>query len=176
MKIILGSNNEPKRLAVSNAFQKAFPDTDIVVETVSADSGVSSHPLNGSETLQGALNRAAHARQQKPGADFYVGVEGGLIQIDDRTWLHGLIAVSNAEGETYTGVSAGVELRGILLVAAHEGRELNESLHEHFELKDIGKANGFYGLVSNDVVTREDAYIQAIIFALAPFNHPEYFQ
>ncbi len=175
MKVIIGSNNLPKRLAVERAFNGVYPDTYILISTVSADSGVSSHPLSGTESLTGALNRAASARILDPDADFYVGIEGGLLIVDDRVWEIGWVAIVNAKGETYTGISAGIELRGEFLKAIRSGKELNDVLSENCNIDNAGGTNGFYGLATDDLVTREQAYVQAVVFALAPFKHPEYF-
>ncbi len=175
MEIILGSNNEPKRLAVEKAFNSVYPDMEITVSTVPAESGVSSHPVTSSESLNGALNRMANARLLSPSADFYVGIEGGLLAVEKRAWEMGWIAIANSSGETNTSVSAGVEIRGKFLKAIQGGKELNDVLNEHFDIERAGDSNGFYGLATDNLVTREQAYVQAIIFALAPFKHPEYF-
>lgn len=175
MKVVVGSTNKPKLAAVSKAFSAAFPDEEIVVEGLLADSGVTSHPVNGSDTLLGALNRAASAREQHPSADYYVGIEGGLIEVGDVVYEVGIMAVADHEGNVSTGMSAGIEMRGRLLKSIRSGRELNEALHDHFKIKDAGKANGFYGLTTDNEVTREQAYIQALLFALAPLKHPQYF-
>lgn len=175
MKVVLGSTNEPKRQAVLKAFEDMFPDDEIIVELINASSGVSSHPTSGSESLKGAKNRSKHAKELHPGGDYYVGIEGGLTEIDSTAWEIGYVVIEDSKGEIHTGLSSGIEMQGKLLNAIRAGKELSLALEDTFGLKDIGKANGFYGLTTDDHVTRADALHQAIIFALAPFKHPEYF-
>ena len=63
-----------------------------------------------------------------------------------------------------------------LLKSILEGEELSKALATHFELENAGKSNGFYGIATNDLITRVDGYRDAVIFALAPFKNPKYFK
>jgi len=175
MEIIVGSKNEPKRQAVERAFSKVFPNQTLQIQTVETDSGVSSHPLSGSESLQGALNRMEQAYLSRPEADYFAGIEGGLLEVDGRARELGWVAIKNNIGQTHIGLSAGIELSGKLLEAVKNGHELSRVLHENHGLKDVGKANGFYGLTTDDLITRVDAYADAVVFALAPFLKQDYF-
>ena len=136
MKIVIGSANVPKREAVIEAFSRAYKGQNIDVDYVTTDSAVSSHPTSTTEAMQGALNRVADAKRQVQKADYYVGIEGGLMQSDGRAWEIGWVAISNYEGN----------------------------------------ANGYNGLATNDLVTRQQAYVQGDLFALAQFLHPELYK
>lgn len=175
MKVVLGSQNRPKRQAVPEAFAKVFPGEKISLVTVDADSGVSAHPTDAEESLKGAINRAHRAKELGSDADYYVGVEGGLVELDGKYFEHGFVVIEDKAGNLSFGLSPGLEIRGKLLKSILGGEELSLALDSHFGLKDIGKTNGFYGLVTDDLITRVSGYIDAVIFALAPFNHPEYF-
>lgn len=173
MKIILGSENIPKRDAVIESFSRAYPDTSIEVECVRTESGVADHPTAADEAMLGAKNRAASAMKQKPGADFYVGIEGGLLQADGKAWEIGWIAIYDSNCQVATGLSAGVEIKGRILQAIQNGQELNDVLDDVYGIGKIGNANGFYGLVTDDLVTRQQAYVHGIIFAIGQYKHPE---
>ena len=176
MKIILGSSNTPKKVAVLSAFQQAYLATDILIECVETNSGVSSHPQNASESIKGAINRITDARNQKPGADYYIGIEGGLLQVEGRAWEIGWIAIANSGGKIATGLSAGIEIKGEILKAILGGTELNDVLDNIYGSGKIGNTNGFYGLATGDLVTRKQAYEQGVHFALAQFKHDELFR
>lgn len=175
MEVVLGSQNAAKVQATSAAFKTAYPDMEIDLRTVDADSGVSAHPLTGQESLQGALNRVAHARQLAPDTDYYVAIEGGLLEVETRVYLLGWAAVVNREGRVATGLSSGPELQGKLLEAAKAGKDLNQALGEQLDMYDVGTENGFCGLVTGDAITRSQADSQAVLFALAQFCYPHYF-
>lgn len=69
-----------------------------------------------------------------------------------------------------------MEVRGKILEAISAGRELSDVLAEDFDIHDAGSTNGFYGIVTDDVLTRDQGYEQAVVLALAPFKNPQYFQ
>lgn len=176
MEIIVGSKNTPKQLAVAEAFRNMYPKEAINVQGVAADSEISDHPTTAEESLLGATNRAKNARLENTEADFYVGIEGGLLRVGDRAWEHSWVVVEDRKGRTGTGVSAGLELKGKLLAAILGGQELGEAFAEQHGAREVGNKNGLYGMSTNDAVTRESATREAVIFALAPFVHPEYFE
>jgi len=86
-----------------------------------------------------------------------------------------IVAIRNSKDEIATGVSSGLELRGELLEAVLCGTELDEILESNFGVRPGRDGNGFYGLATNDLVTRQAAYEQAITFALASYLHPEFY-
>ncbi|HVV67133.1 MAG TPA: inosine/xanthosine triphosphatase [Candidatus Saccharimonadales bacterium] len=176
MKVVVGSKNGPKRRSVEAAFTGIFPGEELQIIGVDADSGVSSHPITAEESLQGAMNRAAEACRQEPQADFYVGIEGGLLTVADRTWELSWVAIQDKNGKVFTGVSAGLEVRGKALAAIRGGQELSDVLDSHHGVKNAGQKNGFYGLATNDFITREQACRDAVAFALAPFKNAKYFK
>lgn len=174
MRIVLGSENIPKSAAVRESFTRVFPlEKRIDVETVCTESGVSAHPRSAEESITGALNRAAQARELRPGADYYVGIEGGLLCVGERTWEIGWVAIYNSLGQITTGLSAGIEISGDILRGITTGTELNDILARDFHITAAGNTNGFYGIATDDLVTRQAAYEQGVTFALAQFLHPE---
>jgi inosine/xanthosine triphosphatase len=176
MEVIVGSQNEPKKLAVCKAFEAVYPEEEVVVRAVDVDSGVSSHPVTAEESLEGAANRVKNAKSKQPDADFYVGIEGGLLRVGDRAWEHSWVVVEDRSGQAHTSISAGLQLRGKLLEAILSGQELSEAFAEQFGVQEAGKKKGLYGFATNNIVTRESATVEAVVFALAAFSHPEYFQ
>ena len=76
--VIVGSTNPVKLTAVQTGFGAMFPQERFNFRGIDVPSGVSAQPQSDAETLQGAKQRAANAREQVPGADFWVGIEGGV--------------------------------------------------------------------------------------------------
>jgi inosine/xanthosine triphosphatase len=175
MKVIVASLNPIKIQATLNAFKSFYPDREIVIETLDVDSGVSPHPTTAEESIQGALNRAEKASFSIIGADYYVGIEGGLIQSDSHVWEIGWVAIRSKNGQMATGLSSGVEMKGKLLELIKNGTELSQAIVETYNIESPSKTNGFYGLVTDDRITRESSYKEGVIFALSQFAHPEYF-
>lgn len=176
MRVVLGSENQPKLRSVETAFSLVFDGEDIKVEPSAADSFVSAHPTTAEESLTGAINRAEQAKLIMPDADYYVGIEGGFMRVKERAWELGWVAIQNADGKIHTAPSAGVEIGGQVLDAILGGQELNDVLRDQFGIDNAGKSNGYYGIVTDDLITRDQGYVDAVIFALAPFRHPEFYR
>ena len=74
-KIIVASKNPIKINAVKLGYSKVFSNLDFECEGVSVPSDVSDQPMSNQETLQGAINRAIHAKSDFPHANYWVGIE-----------------------------------------------------------------------------------------------------
>jgi non-canonical (house-cleaning) NTP pyrophosphatase len=73
--------------AAKEAFEAVFPAPAyrIEISCVDVDSNVSPQPSSDIETQTGALNRARAAQKERPGCDFYVGLEGGFCPMPNLT-------------------------------------------------------------------------------------------
>jgi inosine/xanthosine triphosphatase len=91
MNIILGSTSPVKVNATKQAFRTYFDNVE--VKALSLPSGVKAFPTSDEETLLGAMNRAEKARSLEPGADFAVGLEGGLDQLGGHVFVHQIAVV-----------------------------------------------------------------------------------
>ena len=100
--IIIASSNPVKARAALNGFRRMFPAEPFEILPRPAPSGVSDQPMTSAETLLGALNRAAAARAAHPGADFWVGIEGGVEEDG--------VEESGAAGAVGGGVSATIRI------------------------------------------------------------------
>ena len=111
MRVLVGSANPVKIAAVRDVFEAYFPGA--VVEGIEASSGVPAQPV-GDETFIGAENRArtllALCAERALGAEFCVGLEGGIAQYHDRWFAFGAICIADAAGRLGFGVSPLFEL------------------------------------------------------------------
>src|SRR5688500_7058810 len=73
--IAVASTNRVKIEAALTGFRRMFPNDHYEAVGVTALSGVSDQPMTDDETLRGAVERAKQARQVRPDADFWVGIE-----------------------------------------------------------------------------------------------------
>lgn len=78
MKIIIGTNNEKKKEILFNVVRN-FIEGTIEVIGVNAPSGVPETPWD-KETYVGAKNRALYCQLKDTNADYYVGLESGLVE------------------------------------------------------------------------------------------------
>ena len=80
--VVIASHNPVKIRAVEKAFALQFPDQDIEFLACSAASDVSDQPRSDEETRRGARNRAQNAAVTHRQADFWIGLEGGIENMD----------------------------------------------------------------------------------------------
>ncbi|WP_163718270.1 inosine/xanthosine triphosphatase [Mangrovibacterium lignilyticum] len=171
MKIVVASKNPVKVNAVLNSFLACF-DSELEVVPVSVSSGVSDQPMTEDETLQGAINRAQHARQLVPGASFYAGIEGGVSLHNDRLFAFAWIVIANDDFESHAR-TATFELPPSIRELIVQGMELGDADDLVFKKQNSKQQNGAVGLLTQDRLTRESLYQQAALLALIPFLNRE---
>ena len=169
--IIIASSNPVKARAALNGFRRMFPAEPFEILPRPAPSGVSDQPMTSAETLLGALNRAAAARAAHPGADFWVGIEGG-VEEDGGLAAFAWVAVlsPSGSGKARTGTFF---LPPAVAHLVRQGIELGEADDIVFGATNSKQQNGAIGLLTGDVIDRAGLYEHAVVLALVSFRHPE---
>lgn len=168
MKVIVGSKNPVKIVSVKEAFEMVWPEKVWEVEGVEVDSGVSSQPMSNEEAVKGAKNRAIEALK-KIQADFGVGLEGGLEQVDSHWFTHGWMAVVDKKGNLGLGSSIGMEIPKSWISKIKKGKELGEVEEEAFGIINNKQKAGYFGVMSNGHIDRTHGYLDGVVSALARF-------
>ncbi len=174
MKVAVGSLNPTKINAVKLAFEKVFPDTKWEVEGVSVPSGVPDQPMSDKQSIRGSTNRAKRALK-KLDADYGVGIEGGMQRIGNEWFTSGWAVVVSNDGIVGKGSSIKMVVPPKLLEIILSGVEMGHANDIVFKKSNSKHANGHFGLMTNDAITRTDAYQDAVFCALGRFLHPEVF-
>src|SRR5690625_4033383 len=117
MNVTIGSKNPAK----INAVQAVFPEKEIVGIKVS--SNVSAQPFSDEETRKGAINRAIRSTEQNP-SSMGVGLEGGVMFIDDQLFLCNWGALVTPEKARFTASGARILLPGEIADQLQQGAEL----------------------------------------------------
>lgn len=171
--VIVGSTNPVKLATVEEAFQLAFPTAEFDYTTLAAASGVPDQPLGQAETKQGATNRAEACRAAYPGADYFVGLEGGLEENDGSHWAFAWMCVVDIQGTAGFGRTGSFRLPLQVSELIAQGKELAVATDIVFNETNSKHKGGTIGILTNDVITRKDLYRDAMLFALIPFVKPE---
>ncbi|MGV3539625.1 MAG: inosine/xanthosine triphosphatase [Rufibacter sp.] len=168
-KVVVASTNPVKVNAALAGLQRMFPDEKFVAEPVYVPSGVADQPMTDEETLQGALNRVANAHTAVPGADFYVGLEGGVAPMADELASFAWIVVRSGDklGKARTGTFF-LPKQVAELVA--QGVELGTANDQIFSQVNSKQKGGAVGILTNGVLDRKELYEQAVLLALVPFK------
>lgn len=171
-KLVIASHNPVKIEAVREGFQRMFPDEELIIESVSVESGVGDQPLSSQAAYQGAENRVMRARQVIPESDYWVGLEGGCDTFGGEmisfAWI--VVLSANRVGRART---ADFQLPKAVSRLVEAGLELGDADDQVFGKHNSKQKSGAVGLLTGDVVTRKTLYEQAVILALIPFKQPD---
>lgn len=170
---MIGSQNTVKISAVKSGFEAVWPDTQFEFVPRSVESSVSAQPMTDEETIKGALHRAGAVLGD---ADYGVGLEGGINQIDKNWFSCGWAVVVNRAGDMGIGSSPRIMLPPAVIDLIHQGMELADIDDRLFETSRSGQGEGNFGLMTGGLITRQSAYTQAVIVALTRFIQSKIFQ
>lgn len=173
-RVIVASKNPVKIKAVCDGFQRMFLGESFEFIGVNAASGVSDQPGTDQETERGAIQRARNARTQNPGADYWVGVEGGVADDGDEMMAFAWVAVLSGDqlGRARTGAFF---LPKPIAKLVRDGVELGEADDIFFGRVNSKQGDGAIGILTSNTVDRAALYEQAVILALARFRNPAFF-
>jgi len=180
--IAVGSARLVKMNAVSAALASfgsyLSADTEFEVQGVDVPSGVRHTPLTREDTMAGARQRAEAlrnvARDKNAPWEYFVGLEGGLdvIREGSSQWvfLENWAYAVDRSGRGFFGQSGAVLLPAPLVESVvNQGVELSEAIDSFAGSRGIRDAQGAWGILTHDVITRQDAFRVAVINAFAPF-------
>ena len=170
MKVLVGSENSVKIQSVRESFLTFFEHVE--VEGILVGSGVAEQPTNA-ETFEGAKNRAENAKrindQQNLGATFFVGIEGGVLQLHDRRFISNVVYILDQHNRDSFATTGLYELPNAiskaLLIRKGFGRAIGELANDNFDARE----HGSIGFLTNGEIDRLQNQIQGINLALIPF-------
>jgi inosine/xanthosine triphosphatase len=168
--LVVASTNPVKVQAAVNGFRRMFPSADLNVVTVTVPSGVGHQPMSDEETLTGALNRVQQAVALVPDADYWIGIEGGVEEVEGDVAAFAWLVVRSARlvGKSRTGTFF---LPRAVADLIRQGKELGEADDIVFNRLNSKQENGAVGILTGNVVERMSLYEQAMILALIPFKN-----
>jgi inosine/xanthosine triphosphatase len=180
----VGTTNPPKIEAVRLALSRYSPEVE--VEGAAVESGVSEQPVGFPEILRGARNRARAALEMGE-CDLAVGIEDGLVSLPGVEGMGlniGCAIVTDGEREGF-GTSSGFGYPQECLLPAMADREPIGELFDQFWRDRRADApvgshpsslsSGNVGKLSLGVLPRSEYVRHAVLCALIPFLHPDFY-
>jgi inosine/xanthosine triphosphatase len=189
MVIAVGSARKPKLAAVREALAEIsgllFRDPRLSAEVmgIEVESGVSHTPSTRVELMRGARQRAealqSIARQRNASWHYFVGLEGGLDSVEEngqrRVFLESWAYVSDGQ-RGHFGRSGALELpESLAEEVLGRGTELSIAIDSFAQQTGIRDAQGAWGVLSANKITRQEAFRVAVIAAFAPFYKAEFY-
>ena len=173
MKILVGSTNPVKLEASREAF--ALVDGSPSVREYDVDSGVSDQPTDDSEAIEGAKNRAREVNKREKG-DFAVGLEGSVSDTKYGMFLTGWAFLLDSDASSYIGGGGRLMLPEPIAESIRKGQELGPLMDELTGRNKVKEGVGAIGVFTNGIITRQQAYRNALIFALAKYMNPQLYR
>ncbi|WP_419148497.1 inosine/xanthosine triphosphatase [Pseudoalteromonas 'SMAR'] len=171
LTVLVGSKNPVKINAAKRIFQQYFSHAEIDCIGIAAPSQVADQPLGEEQTRLGAQNRVLFLQQHHQ-ADYYCAMEGGAAKFDYGAATFAYVVIAS-DTRTSIGRSCNLPLPAKVYQRLEQGEELGFVMDDLFNTKNIKQQGGAIGLLTNHLATRESSYTQALLLAMAPFNHPE---
>ena len=170
-KAIVASTNPVKIEAAQIGFAKMFPNESFDVQGISAPSEVSEQPMSSDETLIGATNRAHNVSKLAPEADYWIGIEGGIEDVNEELEVFAWVVVKSKDGKIGKGKTGSFFLPQKIAELVCQGVELGEADDIVFGRTNSKQTNGAIGILTDDVITRTTYYVPAVVMALIPFKN-----
>ena len=189
--IVVGSLRAPKLDAVREAVAAVgtllHPAAMFEVVGVEVPSGVGHTPASRAESMMGAHNRAEAlfklGRERNEPWSYFVGLEGGLDVVSENgdfavtarrkrriVFLESWAYVLDTAGVGAFGRSGGIEMPDALAAEVLEGGiELSAAVDAMTGEQGIRDAQGAWGILTKNKMTRQDAFRTAVVAAFARF-------
>jgi inosine/xanthosine triphosphatase len=167
-----GFTHPLKVRVVERAFSNFFEDLEVV--TLDVQSGVKAFPDSEDLILEGARNRA-HGAYELADADFWVGIEGGVVLFAGRWYDRNYVVVYNGK-QTGVGTSASYEVPKHLVEGIDsESDESKKIIDESLGVEGVFTKQGVIGVLKREVIDREKLLADAVVCALTRFLNKDYY-
>jgi len=180
--VAVGSTRRPKLNAVWEGLTVFGPQLDphaqFEVVGVEVESGVGHTPTTRAALMAGARQRAETLvrmdRRGNAGWRYFVGLEGGLDVLQENgerlVFLENWAYVTDGAGRSAFGQSGSILIPAPLAVEVLDrGAELAAAIDAYAGGQGIRDAQGAWGVLTRNLITRQDAFRIAVINAFAPF-------
>src|SRR5437879_1951539 len=205
IRIAVGSKRAPKLKAVREALKALgpllHPKSSFEVRGFEVATGVSHTPRSRAELMAGALGRCEAlmrpenetfltARRHpvgasRLGASYFVGLEGGLDVVYENghengrrlVFLESWAFVSDANGKGFYGQSGAILMPEALAAEVLDrGMELSRAIEAYTGTHGIRDSQGAWGVLTKNLINRQESFRIAVISAFAPFFNPDVYR
>jgi len=172
-RIIVASKNPVKINAVEEAFRGMFKNESFETMGMNVPSDVVDQPMTDEEAYQGAMNRANNAFSAEKGAEYWVGIEGGLEEKNGELEVFAWVVIRSNGGKYGKGRSSTFFLPKRVAELIKQGKELGDATDVVFQEDNSKQKQGIIGLLTENNIDRTKYYIEPVITALIPFKNPD---
>jgi inosine/xanthosine triphosphatase len=171
LRVEVGSDNPVKVEAVRNIMEEIY--RKVQVQSVDVTTTVGEQPW-GDKILQGAKERAKSAIGK---ADYGVGIEAGILEMDDGLYGIQFCAIIDKECAVTSGQSSGFRYPPEIEDKIRDGTAVSKAFDDLYGTKDVGHHEGAIGFLTKGMLNRQQLSEQAVLAAMVPRMRPDiYFE
>ncbi|MEK7496741.1 MAG: inosine/xanthosine triphosphatase [Patescibacteria group bacterium] len=175
MKVNIGSKNQTKIQAVSEALKESKIFKDAEVYSVDVVTDKFGHPIGMSAVVQGAMARAKQAFKD---CDFSVGIEGGLIEVSSTKsgYMQIEVCAIHDGSKFHLGLSPAHEWPKLVTdLIVNKGLDGSQALREagFTDHEKIGTAEGGIWILTHGKINRKEMNKLAVVMALVHLENKE---
>ena len=186
IRIAVGSKRAPKLEAVRQALEAfgplVHPKSKFEVRGYEVSTGVSHTPRSRAELMSGARGRCeALMHLGNTSAAYFVGLEGGLDVVHENgrrlVFLESWAFVADGDGRGFYGQSGAILLpEAVATEVLDRGTELSRAMEVYTGVQGIRDAQGAWGVLTKNLINRQESFRIAVISAFAPFFNAELYR
>ena len=166
MKIMIGTKNPAKILAVQTAFSTDTHE----FQSIEVSSGVRAQPFSDEETIKGAINRA-YASLKLGAGDIGIGLEGGVHETEQGLFLCNWGALAEEGKPPIIGGGARIPLPAIVAERLRAGEELGPVMDDFAKKDNIRKKEGAIGIFTNGQVNRAEMFSHVMKLLIGQYEY-----
>jgi inosine/xanthosine triphosphatase len=175
MEILVGTKNSGKVESVYECFSNHFSDLEI--QGVDVESGISEQPLSMKETVKGSKNRVLNLKkychENKISYDYLIGLEGGVTKTNVGCFSFTVCCIMDKDGIISFGFSPMYLLPQKIVSRLFSGEELGPVMDEIIGESDTKVKLGAIGYLTDENINRKDLTKLAVEMALVPLQKKE---
>jgi inosine/xanthosine triphosphatase len=178
--VAVGSTRRPKLDAVRDALAAITPrfanNPTFEITGIEVPSGVRHTPLSREDIMTGARLRVEAlvrmGREKKLPWKYFVGLEGGIDVVREGgvrwAFLESWAYVTDTAGRASYGLSGAILLpESLAKTVVDDGVELSEAIDAFAGAKGIRDAQGAWGVLTGNLITRQDSFRVALVTAFS---------
>ncbi|RSK28215.1 DUF84 family protein [Bacillus sp. HMF5848] len=168
MKIAIGSLNPAK----VNAIKGVWKSDDIQFVPTDVPSGVAAQPLNDTETIEGAINRAINSKK-KVGASIGIGLEGGVCETPYGLFLINWGALVYQDEEPIVAGGARIQLPAEVAMEVRKGTELGIVMDAYTKKDLVRHHEGAVGIFTNGLINRSEMFTHVTKLLVGQYEYKQ---
>ena len=172
MHFAIGTANKPKSEAIEHVLTTSPYTSGATFSNHKVESWVPDMPTTLQELRTWAQNRAINTRREKPDADYFVGMEGGVYQDSEweEYWYVWVVYIENWDGVGNWWYSGHLRVPPPVVDLLFDGRhlDLEQVMHELTGEENVWDKQWSGAVWSNGFLTRQEQFIMAAKCAIVP--------